>query len=191
MAEIKVMCKNKKHIVLIDDEDLNILDVANITIHKREGGYTYAKVNLTANNLDKINKLLNLNIKEKRRKSDNRVQVTYHLCRLIMKVTNPDIQVDFINGNTLDNRKENLRLCTHKQRMRNRKPVKNSKSGFKGVHWVEHWNTWRALITIDGEKKFLGNFNDPVEAAHAYDKAAVKFFGEFAYTNFPEETHND
>lgn len=185
------MCKNKEYTVLMDDEDLDILDVASITIHKRQEGYTYAKVNLTGNNLDKINKLLNLNIKEKRRKDDNRIHLSYHLCRLIMKVTNPDIKVDFINGNTLDNRKENLRLCTHKQKMRSRKPVKNSKSGFKGVHWVEHYNTWRVLMTVDGEKKFLGNFSDPVEAARVYDRAALKYYGEFVYTNFPKETYND
>ena len=90
-------------------------------------------------------------------------------------------EVDHFNHDTLDNRKKNLRPCTHAQNCQNQKIKKINKSGFKGVH-REH-NRWIAQIRIDGRSRVIGRFNTPEEAANCYDRAARKLYGEFAYTN--------
>ena len=57
-------------------------------------------------------------------------------------------------------------------------------SGYKGVSWHKRDNIWTANIKANGVKKHLGNFFCLVKAAKAYDDAAIKYFGEFAHTNF-------
>jgi hypothetical protein len=86
------------------------------------------------------------------------------------------LEVDHINGNGLDNRKDNLRYATRLQNGRNVNVVR-SKSGFKGVRFEK--GAWRA--DING--KYIGRFNDILSAAIAYDTEAVKNYGEFAKTN--------
>lgn len=95
------------------------------------------------------------------------------------------VYVDHINGNTLDNRRSNLRLCTNRQNTQNaRKRARTgSKSKYKGVS--EHYGKWRARIRVDGAVIHLGSFLNQVDAAKAYDKAAAKYFGEFARLNLP------
>lgn len=124
---------------------------------------------------------------------------TLLLHRLVMGVTDPKVLIDHIDrNNTLDNRKTNLRLADRKTNAMNRKVRKTSGTGFKGVEKViqknkksPDWVSYRAYIGIEGKHKFLGYYKTPEEAAQAYDKAALEFFGEFALTNFPKETHND
>jgi hypothetical protein len=99
-----------------------------------------------------------------------------------------DMHVDHRNGNTLDNRKSNLRVCTHQQNQWNRKRAPGV-SRFKGVaHWKNGLNgrVWRARIEKDGQRHFLGDFPTQLAAALAYDAAAIELFGEFAAPNFPE-----
>lgn len=103
---------------------------------------------------------------------------TVYMHRLIMDVPN-DFVVDHINGNTLDNRKENLRVCTKKENLRNRKLSKNNKVGYKGV-WLNGGRYQAAIV-----KKHLGAFDTAEDAALAYDEAARKLFGDFARLNFP------
>ena len=91
--------------------------------------------------------------------------------------------VDHINGNTLDNRKENLRICTHKNNMQNQKTPKNNKSEYKGVYWVKENKNWRARIQVNGKKVSLGCYKNKEDAAKAYNEAAIKYFGEFARIN--------
>ena len=94
--------------------------------------------------------------------------------------------VDHINHDGLDNRKTNLRLCTRRQNNRNRRPCDKT-SKYKGVCWNKRAKKFMASICIDGKNKNLGYFDDQVDAAKVYDNAAKKFFGEFAYLNFPDE----
>jgi len=93
------------------------------------------------------------------------------------------MEVDHINGNGLDNRRINLRLCTHHQNcMNNRKERGRSRrypSKFKGVSWHTQSGKWRARI----QGEHLGCFNYEIEAALAYNEAARRRFGEFANLN--------
>lgn len=91
--------------------------------------------------------------------------------------------IDHINGNGLDNRKANLRICSHKENMMNKKIYKNNTSGYKGVTRLTN-GKWRCVIWKDGNKINLGVFLTPEDAAIAYDKSAIVLYGEFAKTNF-------
>jgi len=88
----------------------------------------------------------------------------------------PDIYVDHINGNKLDNRIENLRFCTRKQNFANQKKRKNNTTGFKGVYYKKRVKKFRAKIcSIE-----IGLYNTAEEAHRAYIHTAKEMFGEFA-----------
>ncbi len=93
--------------------------------------------------------------------------------------------VDHINHNGLDNRKENLRLCTRRQNNHNQRPRVGKTSRYKGVYWKKSAKKFVAHIHTKAKKIWLGYFTDEIEAAKAYDKKARELFGEFAYLNFP------
>ncbi len=93
---------------------------------------------------------------------------------------------DHINGNGLDNRRSNLRLCTHSQNSANHQKRKG-KSKYNGVCWCKQYQKWRARICVDYKRIHLGRYDTEIEAAAAYDVAAVKHFGEFARLNFPKK----
>lgn len=93
--------------------------------------------------------------------------------------------VDHINGNGLDNRRSNLRVCSQSENIRNRKgPVKGRR--YLGVYWAETSRKWEAKIGKDGVRHYLGVFDTQEEAAMARDCLAIKLHGEFASLNFPE-----
>lgn len=94
----------------------------------------------------------------------------------------PGCVVDHKNGNALDNRRCNLRFCTPMQNRWNSACRRTSKTGYKGVSVIR--SDFIARIQVNGQKIYLGFFNDPKEAAMAYDIAAKKYYGEFARTNF-------
>lgn len=94
------------------------------------------------------------------------------------------LQCDHINHNTLDNRKENLRVCSVSQNHQNKDKYKNNKSGYKGVS--RHGLKWRAQLVVNGVFYLQESFENKEDAARAYDKAAKQYHGEFAYLNFPE-----
>lgn len=90
------------------------------------------------------------------------------------------MQVDHINGNRLDNRRSNLRFCSHTENCHNRRP--ENKTGYKGVR-ATPYGKWLARITIDRVRVELGRFDTPQEAALAYNQAARSHFGDFARLN--------
>ena len=106
--------------------------------------------------------------------------------REIMK-TPKGMVTDHINGNGLDNRECNMRNCKPAENKRNCRPHKNASSKYKGVSYEPKLGKYVASICPNRKYTFLGCFDDEIEAARAYDRAAVKAFGQYAYLNFPEE----
>jgi hypothetical protein len=96
---------------------------------------------------------------------------------------NPGAHVDHIDGDGLNNRRNNLRAASASQNAMNQRRLKaNNTTGFKGVTRRRE-NKWHAQIQYQGRKIHIGDFPTPRLAADAYDKAAIELFGEFAATN--------
>lgn len=91
---------------------------------------------------------------------------------------------DYINHNILDNRQDNLRICTQYDNKKNKSPHKNSTSKYLGVGWHKMAKKWEAQITTNRRKIYLGLFQFEKLAALAYDFAALKYHREFANFNF-------
>jgi len=104
------------------------------------------------------------------------------LHRLIMGF--PACQVDHKNGNTLDNQKTNLRLCTNSSNRANSAKMSGRSSSYKGVTWDKNRSKWKTAIKVNGKMINAGRFDDEILAAKTYDELALKYFGEFAKTNF-------
>ncbi len=140
--------------ILIDDEDLHIVDGASIHVNISKGK---AYLDVYKNGVRK------------------------KLHRVIMGVDGEYV-VDHINGDTLDNRKENLRIATQKQNSYNRK----SKARYKGIKLLNgsyRAKPYQARITQDGKEISLGCYKTEEEAAEAYNTKAIELFGEFASLN--------
>lgn len=112
----------------------------------------------------------------------NRILQHFSLHRTIMNCPKGK-QVEHINGNSLDNRKENLRFSTQHQNSMNKGISKNNTSGFKGVCWNKRKNRWMVRLGFNYKELFLGYFDDLEEAVKIYNQNAIKYFGEFARLN--------
>lgn len=148
--------------VLVDESDYEFLSLFNWTVaHHKYTKYAYF-----------------------RRRIDGKYK-SFLMHRVITGAPH-GMQVDHINGNGLDCRRSNMRVCSIKDNHRNvRKSTDLKSSKFKGVCWDKARNKWQAKIKVNQKGIGLGRFDDETQAARAYDSAALKYFGEFARLNFP------
>lgn len=165
MKEIKLSTTNRcKHhalklVALVDDEDYDWLMQWNWYGEKNRNTF-YASRNDYS--------------------TGKKVKIKMH--REIMKAKEGQL-VDHRFNNGLDNRKKHLRICTHSQNLQNVKPCKNKSSQYKGVSWNKRQEKWIAVIMYNNIRFLLGNFKDEIVAALAYNEAAKKYHGEFAFLN--------
>ena len=104
-----------------------------------------------------------------------------YMHRLVLDA--PDgTEVDHVNHNGLDNRRANLRLCTHRQNTCNQRPRVRAQCPYRGVLTTDS-GKWKAQITAQGKVHYLGTFDTPEAAAHAYNEAAQSMHGRFAKLN--------
>lgn len=112
----------------------------------------------------------------------------HYLHRWIMRAPR-GMDVDHVNGDRLNNRKENLQICTRGQNMMKSKKRKGTKSQFRGVSWCSSKNRWQVQVSINGKAKYIGRFKSEFDAARVWDKAALHYYGgHYARPNFPDES---
>ncbi len=106
------------------------------------------------------------------------------LMHRVIAMTPDGMETDHINGNKLDNRRCNLRVCYRSENRFNQgKYNGDHHSQYKGVTWHKTWRKWQAQIRIDGKTKFLGKFDSEIAAALAFNEIAKQYHGEFAKLN--------
>lgn len=113
----------------------------------------------------------------------NNMETTEPMHQFIMG--NPNTDIDHRNGNGLHNYKSNLRECTDIENQRNKRPLENKTSIYKGVCWDEHWGKFRSYIRHNKKLVHLGSSESDVECALMYDNKAKELFKDFAWLNFP------
>ena len=105
------------------------------------------------------------------------------LHRFILNLKNKEVMIDHIDRSPLNNRKNNLRMSTKSTNGMNRlKPISNT-SGYKGVSFRQDRNKYRAYITLQQKTLHLGHYDTAIEAALAYNNAAILYHKEFAVLN--------
>ncbi len=164
-----VTCKGEKIPTIIDEEDESLFDRHTYTAGDNGNGRIY------------VHRVI-WNGKDRKQE-----KVYWHAI-----IVNPPsgMVVDHINGNSLDNRKSNLRAATREQNNMNRGANRTHRgkpttSPYKGVSLNKRSNRWVSSIGHNYKRIYLGYFDLPEDAARAYDIKARELFGEFAYQNFP------
>lgn len=112
----------------------------------------------------------------------NRKQIKMHRFIMGVHLSSPEMYVDHIDGNKLNNCRSNLRLCSNGQNIMNSRIRESGQVKYKGV-CTSKSKGYRARITAYGKCISLGNFETPEAAAIAYNNAAIKHHGNFAYLN--------
>lgn len=116
------------------------------------------------------------------RTKGSRKSSTVYMHRLLTGAL-PGDHVDHINGNNLDNRLCNLRLCSPAENLRNQRISPKNTSGYKGVFWHKAAGKWMASVKYNYKAVYLGLFKTKEQAALAYNEAAKRLHGEFALLN--------
>lgn len=159
---------------LVDDEDFERVNQLKWHV-SWAGKYVYAKANIG--------------------KGRHRKTQTMH--RFILGLADPAVKVDHHpDSSGLNNQRNNLRTATQAQNVRNQHLSTKNTSGLKGASWKASENRWYAQITVLSKTKSLGLYRFAIDAARAYDAAALRLHGEFAATNvslgiLPESTQPD
>lgn len=120
---------------------------------------------------------------------NNTGTTTVMMHRVILGLKHGDNrQCDHIDGDGLNNQRSNLRVCTSRQNQYNRRGNRRGVSRYKGVGICSRSGKWIARIRKGraGKQIYLSSFDSEAEAARCYDRAALKYFGEFARLNFRE-----
>lgn len=149
-------------VALVDDEDFEKLNKHKWCAHRGSSDIWYAERGIYIKKTRKV-----------------------HHVRMHRVITNvkKGKDVDHKNHNGLDNRKENLRICTRSQNSINSLFKKRHRHDVHGVQLRKDTKKWIVIV----KKRSFGCFTDKIEAAHIYDKYAKLIYGEFAVLNFPEE----
>lgn len=142
--------------VIVDDEDFDMLN--QYTWHLASNGYATTFVG-------------------------GRKNIKCVLMHRLLMNPSGDFEVDHRNGNKLDNRRDNLRLARRGENARNLRRHKKFSSRFKGVSWSADRHVWYARIHDNRKTIHLGQFSSEIQAALAYNDAALERFGEFASLN--------
>jgi len=158
MSTITVISKNgAEHTIILDDGDFEQLSKMRWTIGK---GYAFRMIAIT------------------KWTSVRKELVDYILPPIA------GMERDHINGNKLDNRRSNLRYCTHSQNMYNRKTKRGKHNLYIGVRKSTTQGKWIASVAVGRHQKYIGTYSTEVEAAKARDYVASQLHGEFAKLNF-------
>ena len=105
--------------------------------------------------------------------------------RVIMGAKNPKIHIDHIDGDKLNNQKDNLRFATPAQNTHNARKQKGTKNKYKGTNYVKSLNLWQARCRMNGEDHFLGHYRSEIAAAHAYNKKAIELSSYVRINHIP------
>jgi hypothetical protein len=158
---MELIIKSKRYgqmTVFFDDDDYPIINKHNWYISKSRSTF-YARTN----------------------RYENGLETTIRMHMMLMGF--PDSRIDHINGNGLDNRKQNLRLCTNSQNCLNKDKRKDNTTGYKGVWFHKKNNKFICSTTINGKVFYGGSFQTVQEAAKRYNELALIHHGEFAKLN--------
>lgn len=143
------------------------------SVEVKNGNVVRRRVGDVAGSIDKSNGYRRIRVSKK----------DYHAHRLAWLFDNgewPREQIDHINGDRADNRIANLRQCNQSQNNANARKRRDNRSGFKGVCWDKKKRKWKAEAAVDGRRKFLGYFINPLDAHAAYCLVTQAHYGEFA-----------